>query len=231
MQTIFHWQGLLQLVQGREEFDQARADRSQEWKNCFETRERKAHTEIVLSLHSDLFDRFKSYIESARPAQPWTALLRTYDGTQGTNSVYLKQVNIYPPIANEHTLRVSRLRGGYDKGQRVEDAVNLLLVAERTAQKQKDRGNRNDGQGVQRQVIAVNQHEGGNRQQHSDFEERLLRARDAQRENESIEYSLTSPPDDADEDERGASGLPVVRRVLAATTNGGTGVVPADEIE
>eukprot|EP00644_Phytophthora_capsici_P007422 jgi/Phyca11/16654/fgenesh1_pg.PHYCAscaffold_21_\ len=91
MQTIFHWQGLLKLVQGREEFDQARADRSQEWKNCFETRERKAHTEIVLSLHGDLLDRFKSDIESARPAQLWTALLRTYDGTQGTNSVYLKQ--------------------------------------------------------------------------------------------------------------------------------------------
>ncbi|ETK81671.1 hypothetical protein L915_12846 [Phytophthora nicotianae] len=68
MQTIFHWQGLLQLVQGREEYDQARAGRSQEWKNCYETCERKAHTEIVLSLHGDLLDRFKSDIESARSA-------------------------------------------------------------------------------------------------------------------------------------------------------------------
>ncbi|ETM98886.1 hypothetical protein PPTG_19217 [Phytophthora nicotianae INRA-310] len=75
MQTIFHWQGLLQL----------------EWKNCYETRERKAHTEVVLSLHGDLLDSFKSDIESARPAQLWTALLRTYDGLQATNSVYLKQ--------------------------------------------------------------------------------------------------------------------------------------------
>ncbi|ETP37891.1 hypothetical protein F442_14355 [Phytophthora nicotianae P10297] len=64
-----------------------------------------------------------------------------------------------------------------------------------------------------------------------DFEERLLRARDAQREDASIEYSPTSPPDDEDEDERGASGLPVVRRVLAATINGDTEAVPADEIE
>eukprot|EP00644_Phytophthora_capsici_P003916 jgi/Phyca11/15744/fgenesh1_pg.PHYCAscaffold_15_\ len=60
MQTIFHWQGLLQLVQGREEFDQARADRRQEWKNCFETRERKAHTEIGTNsvyLKQDMYAR------------------------------------------------------------------------------------------------------------------------------------------------------------------------------
>ncbi|KAG1691254.1 hypothetical protein DVH05_027116 [Phytophthora capsici] len=63
-------------------------------------------------------------------------------------------VNVYPSIANEHTQRVSRLRGGYDKGQRIQDAVNLLLVAERNTQEQKDRGNRIDEQGVQRQVNA-----------------------------------------------------------------------------
>ncbi|ETO59025.1 hypothetical protein F444_22597, partial [Phytophthora nicotianae P1976] len=218
--TKFDGKDLLQLVQGREEYDQARANRSQEWKNCYETRERKAHTEIVLSLHGDLLDRFKSDIESARPAQLWTALLRTYDGTQGTNSVYLKQdmysrclrqgegvmdyvsdfqrmrrelermdvslhagemasivlsnaVSMYPSIANEHTQRVSRLRGGYDRDQRVQDAVNLLFVAERTAQEQRDRGSRDDGRGIQRQVNVVTHHgadgnqqnQGNNRQQ------------------------------------------------------------------
>lgn len=64
-----------------------------------------------------------------------------------------------------------------------------------------------------------------------DFEERLLRARDAQREDESIAYSPTSPLNDDDGDKREASGLPVVRRVQAATTNGDTGAVPADDIE
>ncbi|KAF4147799.1 hypothetical protein GN958_ATG03154 [Phytophthora infestans] len=344
MQTIFPWQGLLQLVQGREEFDQARADRSQEWKNCFETRERKAHTEIVLSLHGDLLDRFKSDIEMYLKEDMYARRLRQGEGVMDyindlqrmrreleqmdvslpegemASVVLSNAVNVYPLIANEHTQRVSRLRGGYDKDQRVQDAVNLLLVAERTAQEQKDRSDRNNGQGVQRQVNAVSHHQGSNRQQHggkrhhSDFqerkrtteckschkrghwwkecpdrkatnreeirtmagsvlrrvkdstrvedsgrsviqddvvecystiytrhelsaligrdsEERLLRARDAQREDESIEYSPTSPPDDEDEDKRGARGLSVVRRVLAATTNGGTGVVPADEID
>ncbi|KAE9344008.1 hypothetical protein PR003_g8673 [Phytophthora rubi] len=90
-QTIFHWQELQQLVQGRERFVEERARHDESWKKCYETRERKAHTEIVLSLHGDLLDRFKSDIETANPAQVWAALLRTYDGTQGTNAVYLKQ--------------------------------------------------------------------------------------------------------------------------------------------
>ncbi|KAE9016162.1 hypothetical protein PR002_g13734 [Phytophthora rubi] len=89
--TIFHWQELQQLVQGRERFVEERARHDESWKKCYETRERKAHTEIVLSLHGDLLDRFKSDIETANPAQVWAALLRTYDGTQGTNAVYLKQ--------------------------------------------------------------------------------------------------------------------------------------------
>ncbi|KAE9340548.1 hypothetical protein PF008_g11055 [Phytophthora fragariae] len=91
MQTIFHWRELLQLMQGREYLDEERARRDESWKKCYETRERKAHTEIVLSLHGDLLDRFKSDIETANPAQVWAALLPTYDGTQGTNAVYLKQ--------------------------------------------------------------------------------------------------------------------------------------------
>lgn len=41
--------------------------------------------------------------------------------------------NVYPSITNKHTQCVSRLSGGYDKDQRVQDTVNLLLVAERTA--------------------------------------------------------------------------------------------------
>ncbi|ETO65830.1 hypothetical protein F444_16920, partial [Phytophthora nicotianae P1976] len=382
MQTIFHWQGLLQLVQGRED---------QKWKNCYETRERKAYTEVVLSLHGDLLDSFKSDIESERPAQLWTALLRTYDGLQATNSVYLMQdmysrrlrqgegvmdyvsdlqrmrrelermdvslragemasivlsnaVSVYPSIANEHTQSVSRLRGGYDRDQRVQDAVNLLLVAERTAQEHRDRGSHDDGRGIQHQVNVVTHHgaggnqqnQGNNRQQqgrkrrHSGnngqgnskkkrseedvrkrrtaieelkrtteckschkrghwwkeypkrqstnsaeirsmatavlrrveravdtesssrtvnqdssaerpqadivdthpvhVEERLARARDTQREDESIEYSPTSPPDNEDENERGGSGLPIVRRVLTVA-NGGAEAVPAEEIE
>jgi hypothetical protein len=202
MQTIFHWQGLLQLVQGREMYEAERARLDPDWKNCFETREKKAHTEIVLSLHGDLLDRFKTDIETADPAQVWGALLRTYDGTQGTNAVYVKQdlyarrlrqdegvmdfvgdlqrmrrelermeiilaegemasivlyntVAAYPSIANDHTQRVSRMLGGYDQEQRVQDAVNLLLVAERTARDQRSRGGRDDGQGLQRQVNLV----------------------------------------------------------------------------
>ncbi|KAF4130756.1 gag-polypeptide of LTR copia-type [Phytophthora infestans] len=157
--------GTWQLGQGHEEYDQARANRNQEWNSCYEARERKALTEMVLSLHGDLLDRVKSDIESARPAQLWTALLRTYDGTQGISSVYLRQdryirrlrqgegvmgyindlqrwrremermdVSLREgEIASVHSQRVSRLRGGYDRDQRVQDAVNLLLVAERTA--------------------------------------------------------------------------------------------------
>ncbi|KAE9037946.1 hypothetical protein PR001_g8166 [Phytophthora rubi] len=212
MQTIFHWRELLQLMQGREYFDEERARRDESWKKCYETRERKAHTEIVLSLHGDLLDRFKSDIETANPAQVWAALLPTYDGTQGTNAVYLKQdlyarrlhqgeqvteyvgdlqqmrrelermeitlaegemasivlsnaVAVYPSIANDHTQRVSRLRGGYDKYQRVQDDVNLLLVAERTARDQLSRENRDADQGVQRQVNLVTRNSSSGREQ------------------------------------------------------------------
>ncbi|ETM41574.1 hypothetical protein L914_12664 [Phytophthora nicotianae] len=265
-------------------------------------------------------------------------------------------VSVYPSIANEHTQRVSRLRGCYDRDQRVQDAVNLLLVAERTAQEHRDRGSHDDGRGIQRQVNVVTHHgaggnqqnQGNNRQQqggkrrHSgnngqgnskkkrseedvrkrrteieelkrtteckschkrghwwkecpkrqstnsakirsmatavlrrveravdtesssrtvnqdssaerpqadivdthpiytrhelaalvgqDVEERLARARDTQREDESIEYSPTSPPDNEDENERGGSGLPIVRRVLTVA-NGGAEAVPAEEIK
>ncbi|KAF4130757.1 hypothetical protein GN958_ATG20062 [Phytophthora infestans] len=63
-----------------------------------------------------------------------------------------------------------------------------------------------------------------------DVEDRLAYACGTQREGEFIEYSPTSPQDDEDGDERGASGLPVVHRVLAVASNGGAEAVPADEI-
>ncbi|KUF84830.1 hypothetical protein AM588_10000763 [Phytophthora nicotianae] len=291
-----------------------------------------------------------------------------------TASIVLSNaVSVYPSIANEHTQRVSRLRGCYDRDQRVQDAVNLLLVAERTAQEQQDCGSRDNGRGIQRQVNVVTHHgaggnqqnQGNNRQQqggkrrhsgnngqgnskkkrseedvrkrrteieelkrtteckschkrghwwkecpkrqstnleeissmatavlrcveraddtesssrtvnqdssaerpqadivdthpvrvnqkrqhkeaHSyskiytrhelaalvgqDVEERLARARDTQREDESIEYSPTSPPDNEDEDEREGSGLSIVRRVLTVA-NVGAEAVPAEEIK
>ncbi|EGZ21536.1 hypothetical protein PHYSODRAFT_405000, partial [Phytophthora sojae] len=56
-QTIFHRQGLLQLVQGRECFDEERARRDEDWKKCYETRERKAHTEIALAARGPLGPR------------------------------------------------------------------------------------------------------------------------------------------------------------------------------
>ncbi|KAE9016161.1 hypothetical protein PR002_g13735 [Phytophthora rubi] len=74
-------------------------------------------------------------------------------------------VAVYPSIANGHTQRVSRLCGGYDKDQRVQDAVNRLLVAERTARDQISRENRDAGQGVQRQVNLVTRNSSSGREQ------------------------------------------------------------------
>ncbi|OWZ00862.1 hypothetical protein PHMEG_00027855, partial [Phytophthora megakarya] len=105
-QTIFHSQDLPQSVQSRYQFDEERARCNADWKNWFETRERKAHTEIVLSLHGDLLDRFKSDIETANPAQVWSALLCTYDGIQGTNTGYLYQ--------DLYTRRLRQGEGGRD---------------------------------------------------------------------------------------------------------------------
>ncbi|KAF4143202.1 hypothetical protein GN958_ATG07563 [Phytophthora infestans] len=303
--------------------DEARTDRSQEWKSCYETREREAHTEIALSLHGELWDRFKSDIESVHPVQQWTALLRNYDETQGTNSAYLKQdrrlrqgegvmgyikdlqrmrcelecmnvsslpegkrasvvlsnaVNVYPVIANELT----------------QHAVNLLLVAERAAQAQKGRGNHDGGRGVQCQVNVVNHHQGSNRQSRGNkrchggnngheieglkrttegkschkrghwwkpCSERQLMNRmkirsmsnavlrhvessgkdggsgsivseESRRERFQAGILNTHPVlDGEDEDERGASSLPVAPRVLAVASNGGAEAVPVDEIK
>lgn len=77
-------------------------------------------------------------------------------------------VRVYSFIACEHTQSVSRLRGGYASDQHEQDAVNLLLVAERTAQEQRDRGSSDGGRGVQRQVNIGNHHaaSSGNEYQH-----------------------------------------------------------------
>jgi len=58
----------------------------------------------------------------------------------------------------------------------------------------------------------------------------LVRARNSQREERSVEYSPTSSPDEEDNDYCG-SGLPVVRRVMALVSSGSLDAVPADETE
>lgn len=71
------------------------------------------------------------------------------------NIILSNAVGVYPSIPNEHTQRVPRLRGSYDKDQRVQDAVNSLLIAERTAQHQYTRNARDDGRGIQLHVGMV----------------------------------------------------------------------------
>ncbi|KAF4144521.1 hypothetical protein GN958_ATG06266, partial [Phytophthora infestans] len=77
-------------------------------------------------------------------------------------------VRVYSFIACEQTQSVSRLRGGHARDQHEQDAVNLLLVAERTAQELRDRGSSDGGRGVQRQVNIGNHHaaSSGNEYQH-----------------------------------------------------------------
>ncbi|ETP00152.1 hypothetical protein F441_22422 [Phytophthora nicotianae CJ01A1] len=81
------------------------------------------------------------------------------------STVLSNAVGVYPSVANEHTQRVSRLRSGYDKDQRVQDAVNLLLVAERTVREQQSRDRREERQGLQRHANLVTSRGGQHHQQ------------------------------------------------------------------
>ncbi|KAI9987893.1 hypothetical protein PInf_024148 [Phytophthora infestans] len=288
---MFHWQGLLQLVQGREEFGQARADRSQEWMSCFETRERKAHTEIVLSLHGDLLDRFESHNENRgnrNDGQGVQRQVNTVSHHQGGNRQQHGGKRHHSGDTGQGSSKKKRSEEEASK-RRAEIQERKHTAVCKSCHKRghwwkecPDRKSTNREKirtmagsvlrRVKRRVwkivavlsfkmlsmnvvmpILVETHplrinpERQRKDAHSystiyarhglsalidgDFEERLLRARDAQREDESIAYSPTSPLNDDDGDKREASGLPVVRRVQAATTNGDTGAVPADDIE